>query len=731
MFTLWLVVVVVVVVSGARGYDTPSCDGRQTIVELFEWKWTDVAEECERFLGDAGYCAVQVSPAAEHTVIAENGYPWWQRYQPVSYTLESRSGTAMEFIDMVQRCNAVGVRVIVDVVVNHMAELGRSGYGSGGTTFNADQLDFPGVPYTSVDFTPQDLCPSADGIVGNNSDVYEVRNCYLLGLTDLYTSSYHVREQLAHYLNLLLDIGVMGFRVEAAKYVWPEDLEAILSLTNNLNTAEGFPSATRPFIYHQINDQGGEPISVNDYFGIGLTTEYRYSEKIAAGVDDFALLNYVYDSEEGMAPPYKALVFVDDHDNQRGYGSTGDVLTYKQIREYQMGVSFSLAYDYGVVRLMSSYDFDDNDQGPPDSSSSGATDTVPINADGSCGGGWICEHRWNSIVQMVMFRNVVAGTQVELWYQEDDNVAFSRGHLGFFAMSKSGSLDTVLQTGLPAGLYCELISSCTRNVTVDTDGTARITINDYQLPFIAFCVGCGTVTTPSPDQTTTVIPTTPMTTLPTTMTTTTIPTTTTPLTTESTTPPFGGKVKTVIFLYKQTNPGQDIFIIGGIDIAHRPGCTSDAESDVCALDITVNSLGTNVHYDRYNAWRAGDTKLDWYGAQAGQGTYNGQVASGTPLVWTTSNSGAPEYQELNTYGDSYWMVDMIMDCAQTDEGWFHFKAYLTNAGSGWEDDINQVSPCSGDVGGSEPYATVYHTARCGYLNVFEFSGSSCMVSDLP
>ncbi|CAF5009262.1 unnamed protein product, partial [Rotaria socialis] len=49
-----------------------------------------------------------VSPPNEHALI--DGRPWWQRYQPVSYKLQSRSGTEAEFIDMVDRCNKAGVR---------------------------------------------------------------------------------------------------------------------------------------------------------------------------------------------------------------------------------------------------------------------------------------------------------------------------------------------------------------------------------------------------------------------------------------------------------------------------------------------------------------------------------------------------------------------------------------------------------------------------------------------
>lgn len=35
-------------------------DGKDVFTHLFEWKWTDIADECENFLADHGYCAVQV-----------------------------------------------------------------------------------------------------------------------------------------------------------------------------------------------------------------------------------------------------------------------------------------------------------------------------------------------------------------------------------------------------------------------------------------------------------------------------------------------------------------------------------------------------------------------------------------------------------------------------------------------------------------------------------------------
>lgn len=102
---------------------------RSVIVHLFEWKWSDIADECERYLGPKGFGGVQViylytsyvifilkyickqiSPPNENLVISSSNRPWWERYQPVSYILNTRSGDEAALADMISRCNAVDVR---------------------------------------------------------------------------------------------------------------------------------------------------------------------------------------------------------------------------------------------------------------------------------------------------------------------------------------------------------------------------------------------------------------------------------------------------------------------------------------------------------------------------------------------------------------------------------------------------------------------------------------------
>ena len=67
--------VIMLLLSGAlaQNFNTPVCqDDRTVIVHLFNWKWTDIALECEMWLGPKGFCAVQVIYASmyeRYTVI--------------------------------------------------------------------------------------------------------------------------------------------------------------------------------------------------------------------------------------------------------------------------------------------------------------------------------------------------------------------------------------------------------------------------------------------------------------------------------------------------------------------------------------------------------------------------------------------------------------------------------------------------------------------------------------
>jgi alpha-amylase len=61
IFTKLLVVIVIgVIVSVECQYDPHFVNNRSVIVHLFEWKFKDIAKECEQYLGPNGFGGVQV-----------------------------------------------------------------------------------------------------------------------------------------------------------------------------------------------------------------------------------------------------------------------------------------------------------------------------------------------------------------------------------------------------------------------------------------------------------------------------------------------------------------------------------------------------------------------------------------------------------------------------------------------------------------------------------------------
>src|SRR5690349_1589271 len=106
-----------------------------TSVQMFRWKWNDIAQECTNWLGPQGFGAVQVSPPQASASLGA----WWDVYQPVNFTsLKSNMGTEAEFQAMINTCHTAKVRVYVDVVVNHLAA--GSGTATDGTTWNSASL---------------------------------------------------------------------------------------------------------------------------------------------------------------------------------------------------------------------------------------------------------------------------------------------------------------------------------------------------------------------------------------------------------------------------------------------------------------------------------------------------------------------------------------------------------------------------------------------------------------
>lgn len=115
--------------------------------------------------------------------------------------------------------------------------------------------------------------------------------------------------------------------------MWPHDLKEIYSRLKTLHS-EYFPEGARPYIFQEVIDYGGEAISKHEYKGIGAVTEFRYGMELSNALRGRNLLKWFANWGEAwnLLPSKDALVFIDNHDTQRG---NSNILTYKSSKLYK------------------------------------------------------------------------------------------------------------------------------------------------------------------------------------------------------------------------------------------------------------------------------------------------------------------------------------------------------------------------------------------------------------
>ncbi len=453
-----------------------------TSVQMFRWRWNDVAKECTNWLGPQGFGGVQISPPG---AAANLGF-WYDIYQPVNYVdLKSAMGTEAELLTMVNTCHAVGVRVYADVVVNHMA--GGAGTATNGSNWNATTLTYP--YFSANDF--HTACNIQDNDYGNPGNQSNIRNCRLVGLPDLATESSYVRGQVKNYLNKLLGMGVDGFRFDAAKHMQPADMLAFVSSVA-ATTQAGEPV----WVTQEIIPDGN--VNRADYFSAGTINEFKFTYamretfRATNGNQLSQIRTYMgtpgnWGGTWGFVDSSKATVFVNNWDTERSGDSlmasnyTGLTNDTQGTKRYDLANIFMLAWPYGHAQLHSGFRFSNKDQNSPSASPFDANGNPQINVN------WDFIHRWSDISNMVRFRATTSGQDVNNFVNGSSNqIAFGRGSKGFVAINNETAVwSATLQTLLPAGTYCNVIegqlnaaqTACTGgSVVVSASGQISVSI---------------------------------------------------------------------------------------------------------------------------------------------------------------------------------------------------------------------------------------------------------------
>ena len=433
--------------------------GRSDVgVQLFQMPWTALADECESTLGPAGYGWVLTSPPQESIA----GEEWWVSYQPVSYRLESRLGTRDEFADMVKRCDAAGVDIIADAVINHMSGQSEPGTGFAGSAYEHDR--YPGL-YEPADF--HDCGLTGDNDIRDYRDREQVQNCELVNLADLDTAAPHVRDTIVAYLNDLLSLGVAGFRIDAAKHIAATDVEAIVAQLPD-----------DAIIMSEVIRGSGEPVLPEEYLAAGSVFEFTYARDLGIQFVAGAFTEPDLSTERPQhVPSDHAIVFVDNHDTERGESQ----ITYRDGDTYAMANVLMLADDYGTPVVYSGYAYTDRDMGAP--TTAGGTIEPVTCAEGARGpqdfadGERTCVHAWDAVAPMVKFRIAVGDAARMPGVTVADAYGFEREGKGAVAVNQgTDEVALTLSTSMPDGIYCDvLVADCAATFAVK-DGAVTFTM---------------------------------------------------------------------------------------------------------------------------------------------------------------------------------------------------------------------------------------------------------------
>lgn len=162
-----------------------------TILHCFDWTYSDIKAELPN-IAKAGFTSIQTSPAQP----AAGQGPWYWLYQPTSFSVGTELGTKEELKELCEAADQYGIKVIVDVVANHLA--------GDHTVIQSDLQD--------------EKYWHSLGKITSYSNRKQVTDGEL-DMPDLKSEDAYVQSVVLNYVNELKEIGVDGIRWDAAKHI--------------------------------------------------------------------------------------------------------------------------------------------------------------------------------------------------------------------------------------------------------------------------------------------------------------------------------------------------------------------------------------------------------------------------------------------------------------------------------------------------------------------------------
>lgn len=399
------------------------------ILHAFNWRMRDLVKYAPE-IAQAGYTSVQISPIQASKAAGNAGSyatDWWSFYQPTDMTIGNALGTATELKAATTELHKYGVKVIADVVTNHVQNC-------------VSRKDTANVAQTLKDNARRDLLNHNYSTSDNNR---AAQVTYDLGgeLPDMNTGSKTYQNYVINnLLNPLADNGVDGFRFDAAKHIETPDDGSLASdywptITNAIKAKN-----SNAYIYGEVLATGGQ-FQIGSYTKYINVTDYAYGNTVRGALNSknaSSLANYGYSGSSKN----QNVLWVESHDTFCDYTSTGLTKT-QQILGWAIVGSRAEAPGLFLVRpkheALDSAGFIKYDElmGAP-----GAADT------------------WKNptVVAVNHFKNAFAG-QSETDYNNGANFFVQRGTTGMVIVNLNGSSTTVSQTcSMANGTYKDQVT---------------------------------------------------------------------------------------------------------------------------------------------------------------------------------------------------------------------------------------------------------------------------------
>lgn len=305
-------------------------DNIQDGVTLHCWNWSfnNITANLDTIAAQ-GYTAIQTSPiqfAKESTSGKKVGEHWWVYYQPAGFFIDNNSGrsalgTKAEFETMCKKAHEKGIKVIVDVVANHMGNETRNNLSSAIVSdIRNDSGCWHDITRNTTDY----------------SNRYDITQYCMDGVPDLNTGNSKIQNYVLNYLKECIDAGADGFRFDGAKHIETPDDSASGCGSNFwptvINGATSYAKSTRNidlYCYGEVLDapDSSGKLPITAYTKYMSVTDNRTGNDVRNNVNNGnvagAASSYYYN---GAAGADKLVLWAESHDTYAG-GSSSSIST--------------------------------------------------------------------------------------------------------------------------------------------------------------------------------------------------------------------------------------------------------------------------------------------------------------------------------------------------------------------------------------------------------------------